>query len=69
MIIYHASGLHVRITDSRSDETKAALSQIFTHGLRLRCLGGQFAQILARVLDRFSARELPNIVVETAEFL
>ena len=40
MIVYHSCGLHVRITDGRSNEAKAASFQVLAHGHGFRSLSG-----------------------------
>ena len=67
MIVGHADGLHERVADRRSDESKAALAKVFAHrfgdGRRRRKIFG----IAASAYDRFTLGESPDERVEGAE--
>ena len=68
MIIDHTGGLHECVTDGGADEGEAALDEIFAKGVGFGCVGWQVAGFLALILKRPAADELPDILVERAEF-
>ena len=69
MIIYHADCLHKCVTNSAPNKFESPLNQIFTHGIRLRGIGGNISHPFPCILDRPSIHELPDVIVKTAEFL
>ena len=69
MVIHHSSGLHVGVAGFRTNEFESSLDQIFTHGFRFKCSGGDFIHCLPGVFLLLPAHKLPNIGVKTAELL
>ncbi len=56
----HARGLHQRITNGRSDESKSSFLQAFAHRQRLGRDGRHFGAVLEMVDDGFVAHERPE---------
>src|SRR5256885_12179330 len=69
VIIDHADGLHIRVTDRRTDEPKASLSKSPAHRIRLLRPCGDLSQRRPSVRLRSPADEPPDIRVETNELL
>src|SRR5271170_3305538 len=67
MFIDDSHGLHECVANGRSDETKAPLLQVLTHGIAV-CRGwGDVPQGLRAAAQRAAAGELPDVVVEGAQ--
>src|SRR3954451_1863037 len=69
MVIDHADGLHVSVTDGAADEVEATLLQVLA-----QCIGGRRARRnlfrrSPRTLYRFAVHETPNIGIEAPEHL
>ena len=68
VVIDHAAGLHVGVTDGRSDESKSPFAQIPAHrggflGFRRKFWPLKFVDL------RFMPHKLPDIFIERSEFL
>jgi hypothetical protein len=68
MVVDHADGLHVGITDRRADKFEATLEQIFAHRVGDFRPRRKFLHAFPAIDDWFAVHELPEIFVESAEF-
>src|SRR3954471_24009287 len=69
MIVDHAGGLHVGVADGRAYEPEAPRLQVLAHRVGLRRARRNLADAAAPVDLRLAADELPDVLVEGAEFL
>ena len=69
VVVDHAGGLHVGIADGGTDKGEAAFFKCRTHGIGFFRFGGKLFRGLPFVLNRFVICELPDELIETAEFL
>jgi len=67
VIVHHAGGLHVGITNRAADKLESAPLQFAAHGLRCRRAGGNVRKVAPVILLRLSVAELPDEAVEAAE--
>src|ERR1051326_9534853 len=69
MIVDHAGRLHVRVTDRRADEGKAAALELAAHRVGLLGASRNLLWRAKPISLRLAAGELPDKAVEAAEFL
>jgi len=69
MIVHHPGGLHEGIADCGADKAETAGLEIGAHGIRFFCLGRYLLQRFPVVDFRLPPYELPDILIESAEFL
>src|SRR3954469_21034603 len=69
MIVDHAGGLHVGVADGRAYEPEAPSLQVLVHRVGLRSARRNLADAAAPIDLRLAAHELPDVLVEGAEFL
>lgn len=67
MIVHHAGGLHVGITNRAADKLESAPLQFAAHGLRCRRAGGNVREVAPVIMLRLPVAELPDEAVKTAE--
>src|SRR6185295_10114031 len=67
VVVDHPDGLHERIANRRSDEAEAARQEILAQRVGFGGSRGKISQRLAPVLDRPSANEPPDILIERSE--
>src|SRR4051812_44164787 len=69
MVIDHANGLHVSVTDGAADEIEAALLQVLAQCIGRRGARGNLFWRLPRILYRLAVYETPKISIEAPEQL
>jgi len=69
VVVGHSRGLHEGIANGGTDKPEASVFQVFAHGLRRFGPGRDIGEPFPSVSDRFVIDELPDVKVETAEFL
>lgn len=69
MVVDHAHGLHERITDGGTTESKPPFLEVFAQGVGDSSRRGDFLEAFEPVDGRFMIDEIPEVAVERAEFL
>ena len=69
MVINHPGRLHVRINDGRPDEVEAALFEVSGNFIGQWGFRRYLGALLPGVLYGFAVDEVPDVIIERAEFL
>ena len=69
MVVDHPGGLHVRVDDGRPDEVEAAAFQVPGNFIGQGGFRRYLGALLPGVLYGFAVDEVPDVVIERAEFL
>src|ERR1051325_10082306 len=67
MAVDHSGRLHERVADRRTDEAKAAATQVGAERVGLRRSRRHFLDGLSSIVNRLAADEAPHVRIEAAE--